>query len=114
MEDKKNILSGIDFMYSSWLEERDSVCNTVLYMYYKISEKFLKDERYGSSFVSANQQLIGQLVQAAMSELQSIQRKETMEEQAKTINDLIESLSSSLGNIAYALEDKKNELWLIL
>lgn len=109
MEDKKNILSDINFLDSPWLEERDIACNTVLYVYYKISERFSKDEKYGPKFVKDNQQLIGVLVQAAMSELESINKKDIVADLIKAINNSADNLSNSLSNISYTLEDKKNQ-----
>lgn len=106
MEDKKNILSEINFIDTDWIEKRELACNTVLYLYYKISEKFSKDSKYGPKFVADNQQLMGMLVQTAMSELQSIHQQNRMDDLIDSLKEIADKLSISISNISYAIEEK--------
>lgn len=68
---KEEIISIIhDIPFNEkWISPREEACLTALYMYSNISEKFRVDSKYGAKFVAENQQLIGQLVQAAMQKL---------------------------------------------
>ena len=54
---------------NEWLKPREEATETVLYLYNTISHRFKQDPRYGDIFVEKNQVLIGQLVQAAMLEV---------------------------------------------
>lgn len=58
-------LKDIPFNNTEWISEREEACNSVLYMYSCISEKFRVDSKFGDKFVEENQELIGKLVCAA-------------------------------------------------
>lgn len=63
-EERISYLKDVPFD-EKWLSEREEACNSVLYMYSTISEKFRIDSKFGDEFVKKNQTLIGELVHAA-------------------------------------------------
>lgn len=64
-QERISYLKDIPFNNAEWISEREEACNSVLYMYSCISEKFRTDSKFGDKFVQENQKLIGELVCAA-------------------------------------------------